>query len=85
MTCTVPGWFRFNKWFESRFGDLCDAHDAAYTMRIWRYKVASDFDFCGNMALRGYPALAWVCLLVFVFLGTPYWLWKKYIKRLKQL
>jgi len=28
--CTVPKIFGFRKWFESRYGDLCEAHDGAY-------------------------------------------------------
>jgi hypothetical protein len=75
MACTVP--WPFRKWFESRFADLCHAHDDAYVKRIWHAKVVSDYVLALHIADRGYGWLAFCSIIYNVTLGTIYWWWKK--------
>jgi hypothetical protein len=75
MTCSFP---LFRSWLEREIGDLCEQHDLMYMQRIWKLKVASDFEFCSLVAARGYTLLAYGAFVYFLVLGTPYWLWKKY-------
>lgn len=75
MACTFPF---FRKWLNEQFGDLCQMHDEAYVARVWKLKVASDFELCSLMAARGYILLAYGAFIYVTTLGTVYWLWKKY-------
>lgn len=75
MACSFPF---FRQWLNERFGDLCRYHDDMWATRVWKLKVASDFEFCSLMAARGYVALATLAYLYFTIPGTIYWLWKKY-------
>lgn len=77
--CTILKWFGLQEWFDAHFLDLCLAHDDAYTKRIWREKVAADFILASGMAVRGYAALGFFTLLYVIILGTPYWMWKKWM------
>lgn len=85
MTCTIPRIFGFDKWFNSRFSDLCDTHDDAYVTRVWGDKVVGDFAFCASMAARGYITLAFACFAFFSLFGTLYWAWKKYKQLFKRI
>ena len=78
MSCSFP---LFRQWLNANFGDLCHHHDQMWVQRVWKLKVASDFDFCSLMAARGYTAIAYGALLWFTIPGTIYWLWKKYKRR----
>lgn len=68
--CTMPKipWFR--NWFESKFGDLCEAHDKAYGIGgQWQDKIDADFEMSKEMAKRGYLFLSFIVLLIF---ATPF-------------
>lgn len=75
MACTFP---LFRNWLDSKFGDLCEKHDRAYVQRVWKLKVASDFELCSLMAARGYVLLSYGTFAYVTVFGTVYWLWKKY-------
>ena len=77
--CTMPKLpFGFREWFESKFGDLCEIHDADYKRGYASggCKLCSDFKFIVKIAQRGHPILA---LFVFLAVQVP-WLWWKWIK-----
>lgn len=80
MSCSFP---IFRNWFNARFKDLCDKHDAEWVKRDWRVKVVSDHEMCRALAERGHIALSYGAALWFV-IGIPFWLWKKYKDSLKQ-
>ena len=77
--CTLPAIFGLQKWFDARFEDLCYEHDAAYTTRIWKYKVEGDFQLALGFAKKGYPILAFLSIFYTGIFGSIYWLWRKYI------
>ena len=74
--CTFP---LFRNTITRLIGDLCIEHDEAYTKRIWRTKVWSDFNLTARIIERGYFWLGIGAFLWATILGTPYWLWKKYM------
>ncbi len=59
-------WFR--KWFNDKFGDLCDIHDFNYESRYPR-KLA-DIEFAASIMLRGYPFMAF---FVYIFVRSIGW------------
>lgn len=76
--CTIPSLFGLQNWFDKRFKDLCEQHDAAYVIRTWRAKVEGDFALAYGFALRGY-ALLGICAFIYVStLGSVYWAVKKF-------
>ena len=73
--CSVP----IKKvWFDERFKELCDWHDAEYKKRVWQDKVIADFVVTAEFAKRGYPLIAYGSIPYFHILGTAFWLYKKY-------
>lgn len=77
--CTILSLFGLQDWFDRNFLDLCLAHDEAYLTREWRDKVSADFILAAGFASRGYGWIGYFSLLYTGILGTPFWLWKKYI------
>lgn len=69
--CTMPNIPYFRDWFEKNFGDLCEKHDKAYALNAEKLKpikadkIKADFDFCKEVALRGYMFMAVMSLLAF--------------------
>jgi hypothetical protein len=41
--CTIPTIFHVREWFERKFGDICEAHDAAYVLRSGKWKADKMF------------------------------------------
>lgn len=67
----------FKSWWDKRFGDLCDRHDAAWKTRRWKDKVSADFVLCGEIAARGYTLLSYATF-AYLVVATIYWMWKKW-------
>lgn len=76
--CTIPSLLGLQKWFDKRFKDLCEQHDAAYLVRKWKTKVEADFALAYGFALRGYALLGILAFIYVSTLGTGYWLWKRF-------
>lgn len=66
------------RWFDSKFGDLCDDHDAEYVKRVWRDKWVADLVMAYGFMTRGAVTIAYLSLAYNFILGTIYWTWKKY-------
>lgn len=69
----------FKTWFQNKFGELCEVHDAQYDEG--KCKLCADYWLSGEIAWRGYPFLS-VC--TFIAVQMP-WVWleylyKKYVK-----
>lgn len=60
--CTLPRVLGFKKWFDARFGDLCESHDAMYDAAFPRKQA--DLILCSGVMIRGYPALAIAAYIV---------------------
>ena len=70
--CTMPKIPFFRDWFEERFGDLCERHDAEYA--FGDCKLCADWRFVLEIGKRGY----WP-LVPFVFLAVNLpWVWLEY-------
>ena len=68
--CTMPKipWFR--DWFEGKFGDLCEAHDAEYVaIEDQESKYWSDFKFACKIAQRGY---FWFAIGALLLVSLPW-------------
>lgn len=72
--CTIPAIFGLREWFESRFGDLCAAHDESYIAQeggeLARFRA--DYALAKGMWQRGYW---WLALPTQVLLSTVGWYW----------
>lgn len=70
--CTIPHLFGFDKWYQKRFGDLCEAHDRSYMLRLGSKWKADAALFKGIWG-RGYRALAVGTWLFCATIGWWYW------------
>lgn len=73
--CTVPKILGFREWFESRFSDLCAAHDASYIAQkggeLGRF--IADAQFSMGMWSKGYR---WLSIFSFYIIWVAGWvLW----------
>lgn len=75
--CSVPKILGIKRWFDEHLKDICDEHDEFYLKRTWKCKVQGDFLVAAKLAERGYILLAFASMPYLIFLGTPYWAWKK--------
>ena len=41
--CTLPTVLHIREWFERKFGDICELHDYAYTMRLGKWEADKMF------------------------------------------
>jgi hypothetical protein len=65
----------FKRWFDKRFGDLCDEHDKHYMLR-YRSKFYADNLLVRGIYKRGYKALAIATWLFCQTVGWWYWIRK---------
>ena len=56
---------------------LHNEHDKAYLKRVWRDKVASDFEVARALSERGYYFLACLSVPYLAVFGTALWVFKK--------
>lgn len=90
--CSLPRWIRFGgwslkDWFDAEFGDICDAHDAAYVARPYRHsfwldlldKTKADSVGWGRIVRRKW----WLVIATPVAIigsqtaGYYYWYWRE--------
>lgn len=69
--CTLPKIFGLRRWFENRFGDICEIHDYGYVMRLGKWKT--DMIFLKRMWERGYWWLAIPTFIMFNTVGFFYY------------
>jgi hypothetical protein len=65
--------FGFRKWFNDKFGDLCEEHDWHYERRIDRRRA--DCILAGKIIQCGYPGLGVVTYIFVRLIG-----WRHYPK-----
>lgn len=74
--CSLPYVLGLKQWFDTRFGDLCDEHDARYVARDiskWR----ADWRLVSGIYQRS-PIYLPVAVLVFLFCWSAVGLWYWY-------
>jgi len=69
--CTLPTIFHVREWFERKFGDICELHDYAYTMRVGKWKA--DTLFYKAIWQRGPKVLIIPTFILFNTIGFWYY------------
>ena len=72
MTCTLPSLLGFRDWFEARFIDACETHDADYVAQAISRKQA-DCKMAGTVINRGYFWLGVAAYAYCRMLGWFFW------------
>lgn len=70
--CTIPALFNLRKWYEKKFGDLCEQHDHVYYYKIGT-KWDADWEMTSGMWNRGYRLLSIVTFFFLWTVGIYYW------------
>lgn len=70
-SCTIPKIFGLRRWFESKFGDLCEFHDYSYQLRLGKTKA--DMAMLKGMYKRGYWYLVPPTFIFFNTFGFWYY------------
>jgi hypothetical protein len=78
MHCTIPSLLGFRTWFEKRFSDLCEEHDAHYVRRDVP-KTWADVKVAYKIARRDvkYIPLGVGALVALLVLPRAYTIWYK--------
>lgn len=69
--CTLPKILGLRKWFENRFGDLCEVHDYMYVNKFGKWNA--DKAFLKGMYNRGYWWMVPPTFFFFMTLGFAYY------------
>jgi len=83
VTCSVPKLFGLQKWFDKKFGDICDEHDYLYLKFCPAIKTYSDFKLAWRFISRGYPLLGILGLIYCSTFGSVFWIYHRARKLMK--